>query len=94
MPPVATTSNYPLVITTQSLPAATVGVPYSATLTATGGIPPYTWTVISGSLPPGLSLSSAGVISGTPTTAGTYNFTVQVIDPLGNFGSISVGVSV
>jgi hypothetical protein len=93
MPPVATTSNYPLIITTQSLPAATVGVPYNATLTAAGGIPPYTWTIISGALPPGLSLSSAGVISGTPTSAGTFNFTVQVIDPLGNVGSISVGVT-
>lgn len=93
MAPVAVTSNYPLVITTLSLPSATVGSSYSGTLNASGGIAPYTWTVISGALPPGLSLSTSGVISGTPTTAGTYNFTVQVIDPLGNVGSINIGVS-
>lgn len=92
-PPVAITSNYPLVVTTQSLPSAIVGVFYSATLSASGGVPPYTWTVISGALPPGLSLDTAGNITGTPTTQGTYNFTVQVVDPLGNVGSINVGVA-
>ncbi len=94
MPPVATISNYQLIVTTQSLPSATVGSPYSATLTATGGLPPYTWSIISGSLPPGLSLDTSGNITGTPTTPGTYNFTVQVVDPIGNVGFISVGVAV
>jgi hypothetical protein len=93
MAPVATISNYPLVVTTNSLPGATVGTPYSATLTASGGLPPYTWSIISGSLPPGLSMDSSGNITGTPTTAGTYNFTAQVVDPIGNVGSISVGVA-
>ena len=55
-----------LSITTTSLPPAQVGVAYSATLTATGGVGPYTWAVSGGSLPAGLSLSAAGVISGTP----------------------------
>lgn len=56
-----------------------VGVPFSATITATGGTPPYTFTIVGGSLPPGLSLApSTGVISGTPTTSGTYAYTVQV----------------
>ena len=50
------------------------------TLTATGGQPPYSWTIIAGALPPGMTLSSDGVISGTPTVAGTASFTVQVSD--------------
>ena len=71
----------PLVITTTSLPAATGGQPYSATLAATGGITPYAWSVSGGSLPPGLTLNpSTGVISGTPDVAGTYTFTVTVTD--------------
>jgi len=70
----------PLVVTTTSLPAATVGVPYSTTLAASGGKPPYTWSLASGALPPGLAISSAGVISGTPTAAGPSNFMVKVAD--------------
>lgn len=70
----------PLVFETVSLPAGATGVAYSAQLQASGGTGTYTWTRTAGSLPVGLSLSSSGVISGTPTTAGTYNFTVQVSD--------------
>lgn len=70
----------PLAVTTTALASGGVGVPYSATLSATGGTPPYTWSLVSGSLPPGLSLSSAGEISGTPSAAGSYSFTVQVTD--------------
>ncbi|MHC4714654.1 MAG: putative Ig domain-containing protein, partial [Planctomycetota bacterium] len=70
-----------LVVTTASLPDGTVGVPYSETLAATGGVTPYSWAVVSGSLPAGLSLnSSTGEISGTPTTEETANFTVEVTD--------------
>jgi hypothetical protein len=47
---------------------------------ATGGLQPYVWSVSSGSLPLGLTMSNDGVISGTPTTTGTFNFTVQVVD--------------
>jgi len=70
----------PLVISTAALPAAVINVSYSATLTATGGLQPFTWSLASGTLPPGLSISAAGVISGTPTALGTSSFKVQVTD--------------
>ena len=70
-----------LAITTASLPAGTVGTAYTATtLAATGGTPPYTWSVASGALPGGLSISSAGVLSGTPAASGTFSVTLQVTD--------------
>jgi hypothetical protein len=62
------------------LPSAVAGASYSQTLAATGGVPPYTWQVASGSWPAGLSMSSAGVISGTPAAAGSYVFSAQVRD--------------
>jgi Putative Ig domain len=74
------TVNQPLAISTTSLTSGTVGVPYSGSITATGGVPPYTWSIISGTLPAGLTLSSSGFISGTPTTQETQTFTVQVSD--------------
>ena len=70
----------PLAITTTSLPNGTVGQAYSTQLSATGGTSPYSWSISSGSLPVGLSLSPAGVISGTPTAAGAPTFTVSVSD--------------
>jgi hypothetical protein len=73
-----------LTVTTVSLPGGTIGSPYSASLGASGGTPPYTWTVATGSIPLGLNLSSGGAFSGTPTTIGTYNFTVQVTDSASN----------
>ncbi len=69
-----------LTITSTSLPSGKVGVSYPATnLSATGGKTPYTWSW-SGNTPHGLNLSTDGIISGTPTTSGTYSFTVQVKD--------------
>ncbi|HET9177359.1 MAG TPA: putative Ig domain-containing protein [Terriglobia bacterium] len=68
-------------ITTASLPNGTQNTAYSATLAASGGTTPYTWSISSGSLPAGLTLnSSTGAITGTPTGTGTSNFTVQVSD--------------
>jgi hypothetical protein len=70
-----------LSITTTSLPSGTAGIAYSATLAAAGGVYPYSWSVISGTLPDGLHLNAGtGAITGTPTTAGTSNFTVQAAD--------------
>ena len=66
--------------TPSPLPQGTVGVAYSQTLSASGGTSPYTWSVTSGALPGGLALSSSGTISGAPTAAGTFGFTVQVRD--------------
>ena len=72
--PPATASVAPLQIGTVALAGGTVGTAYSATLSATGGTSPYTWSLASGSLPAGLTLSSSGVISGTPTAAATSFF--------------------
>ena len=70
-----------LTIISLSPRSGTVGVAYSYTLAITGGMPPYTWSIVSGSLPAELSLNaSTGVISGTPTSAGTATFTVKVTD--------------
>jgi len=64
-----------------SLPSGTVGTGYSSPMTATGGTPAYTWSITAGSLPAGLTLAAtSGVISGTPTASGTYNFTATVSD--------------
>jgi hypothetical protein len=70
-----------LVLTTTSVPSGAVGTTYSTTLVVTGGIAPYAWSITSGSLPAGLTLNAqTGVISGTPTAAGAFNFTAQVAD--------------
>jgi hypothetical protein len=86
------TSGGGVTITTTGLPNGSQVQAYSATLAATGGTPPYTWTILSGSLPPGLTLSSSGVISGTPTGAGTYSFTVKVTDSAS--GSATANLSI
>jgi hypothetical protein len=74
----------PLAIATNSLPDATAGSAYSQAFAATGGIPPYRWSVAANALQPGLSLSAAGLLSGTPTQGGTVNFTVNVADASGS----------
>ena len=72
-----TSVGTPPVITTTSLPNGTRGTSYSATLAATGTTP-ITWSIISGSLPTGLSMNaSSGIISGTPSAVGTFTFTVR-----------------
>ena len=71
----------PLSVVPLPLPAGTVNMNYSQNLTANSGTPPYTWSLVNGTLlPVGLSLASNGVISGTPIVSGTFNFTVQVTD--------------
>jgi hypothetical protein len=70
----------PVTITTTTLAQGTVSTSLTVPLSATGGSGTYTWSVVSGNLPAGLTLSSAGVITGTPTTAGLSSFTVQAED--------------
>ncbi len=88
-----------LTLTTTTLPNATLNNAYSATLAAAGGVTPYTFTLANGtSLPAGLTLSSAGTISGTPTKAGSTAFSVQVVDsstptPLSQTGNLSITVN-
>ena len=75
-----TVLNTPIPVLPLTLPAGTAGGAYSQTFTAGAGLPPFVWAVTLGALPPGLSLTPAGLLSGTPTTLGTFNFTVGVTD--------------
>ena len=84
----------PVSIATISLPNGGMNVVYSATLLASGGKSPYTWSVASGSLPPGLTLTSGGVIGGTPSTTGTFNFVAQVVDASGLILSATKSLSI
>ena len=77
-PPPTPTPTPALSITTSGLPGATVGAAYSTTLSASGGSGTKSWAITAGSLPAGLSLSSNGVVSGTPTSPGTASFTAKV----------------
>lgn len=64
-------------------PNGTVWTLYRSALVAAGGVPPYKFSIASGRLPPGASLYATGDLTGTPTTAGTFNFTAQVVDSTG-----------
>jgi alpha-tubulin suppressor-like RCC1 family protein len=82
------------VVTTASLSGIVVGAPYTATLQATSGTAPYTWSVASGSLPTGLTLLPSGVLFGTPTTVAAFSFTVRATDALGHSGTGSITAAV
>lgn len=71
-----------------SLPSATQGIAYNQQLTGSGGLAPYVFTVASGTLPAGLTLTAAGLVSGTPTIAGAPAFTVRGTDANGCFQEI------
>ncbi|MEK6323666.1 MAG: putative Ig domain-containing protein [Acidobacteriota bacterium] len=93
--PVITPSSSPeLTIATADLPEATVGVAYSRTLTAIGGKPDFSWLIESGSLAPGISLAQTGSISGTPSTAGTFNFVAKVTDSSAGFATRALTLAV
>jgi hypothetical protein len=84
----------PVITTTSPLPSGTVSVPYTQNLVATGGTAPYSWSLFNGSLPLGLSLSSAGLISGTPTAGGISRFTSRVEDAAGYTADKSLSLTI
>jgi len=85
-------------ITTPSLPGGTVNQPYNQQVQAAAGIGTLTWSIIAGSLPPGLTIGSltgpSVTISGTPTSQGTSNFTVRVTDTLGQFATRALSITI
>jgi uncharacterized protein (TIGR03437 family) len=76
-----------VVITTTTLPNGQLGQFYTTTLTATNGQPPYAWTVLSGQLPAGVTLTSNGILSGLPTTGGGFEVTIRAVDSTGQFAT-------
>ena len=77
----ALTIIVPITVNPASLPNGTTGTPYNQTVTASGGTGPYTFAVSAGALPTGLALNAnSGAITGTPTVAGPFNFTIQATD--------------
>ena len=81
-------------VDTSALPNAEVNASYSETLQASGGSPPYAWSVSAGMLPAGLTLSAAGTVSGTPTATETQVFTVTVTDDQGQQDDAQLSLSV
>ncbi len=79
---------------TGPLAGGTAGAAYSTALTQSGALGTPSYTITGGALPPGLTLSSAGTISGTPTATGTYNFTATVTDPSGCSGSTNYSITI
>jgi len=86
--------NAGLQISNVTLPGGSVGDAYSATFVASGGTAPYSWSIVGGALPPGLTLTAAGTVSGTPTTVGQSNFTIQVVDSSARPQQASAAVSI
>ena len=78
-----------ITISPATLPGGTAGVAYSQSLSQTGGLGTITYSILSGSLPSGVTLSAAGVLSGTPTVTGTFNFTAKVTDGNGCTGTLA-----
>lgn len=84
-----------LTLSNTSLPNGQTGVQYSSSVVATGGVFPYSFTILSGSLPPGLNLnSSSGLISGTPGSSGSFFFQVRVTDASGGFATQQFSINV
>jgi subtilisin family serine protease len=84
----------PTITSTSPLPGGTVAAAYSTTLQATGGATPYTWSKVSGTLPPGLSLSGAGLLAGTSTGAGTYTFRVRATSAASAIGEKDMSLTI
>ena len=83
-------------VTTTSLPNGTIGLPYNATLTNSGGLAPFTWSITTGTLPAGLTLgASTGIIGGSPTgPSGPFPITVQVSDADSNTATANLSITI
>jgi hypothetical protein len=81
-----------LSVSCNSPPNGTVGTAYSHAFTASGGTGPYTYTIV-GTVP-GLTLSSGGALTGTPTTTGTFFFVIQAVDSLGAAGTVECNITI
>lgn len=79
-------------VTTPTLPDGQIGVTYAVTLVAAGGEAPYAWALLSGTLPDGLLLTNAGIITGIPTEEGTSSFKVSVTDSLGMVATADLSI--
>jgi hypothetical protein len=76
-------------------PGGVVGVVYTHAFPASSGLEPYTWSITAGELPPGLALNaSTGAVIGTPTTAGSYSFTVTVTDDTDSTSSVDCSIAI
>ena len=84
--------QFGVLTTSAQLPAGVVNVAYATTLTAANGTTPYAWSVTGGALPSGMSLSAAGVLSGTPTASGSFSFTVTVTDSASSKHTVTDGL--
>jgi large repetitive protein len=85
----------PLTVPGGPLSGTTAGTPYSQTISAAGGAPPYTWTLAGGSLPDGTNLQATGTLAGTPDKPGSYTFTAKATDQIGTsaVGTFSITVA-
>jgi hypothetical protein len=91
------TGGFPegLVVSTRSLPAAVLDVPYEVSLAATGGTGPYDWALAPGATtPPGLALSPTGLLAGVPTETGSFSLDLRVADAVHAFASAVLGLAV
>ncbi len=84
----------PVSLSGASLGSFVTGTPISTVISASGGAPPYTYTLAGGALPPGLNLQSGGTLSGIPLTAGSYTFTVKATDSTGGTASGTFGITI
>ena len=83
-----------LTVSSSNLSNGVIGAVYSDALAASGGTAPYSWSIVGGSLPTGLSLATSGALSGTPTAAGTFAFTARAADTANAFASGSLKITV